>query len=203
MQHVIRWSVVVAALVIAQTGFAQTLSGSALVNALQHGGYVLVVRHASSPRQAPDKQSANADNVSLERELDEHGRETAVSMGKALRTLKIPIGEVLASPTYRAMETVRLAQFPNPRPQAELGDGGQSMRGVAAPQSTWLKEKVKQLPRATNTILVTHFPNMSSAFPESTSGLEDGETLVFGSDGRGGSAVVARIKIEEWPALGR
>jgi phosphohistidine phosphatase SixA len=189
------------ALVIARTGFAQTLSGEALVNALQRGGYVLVVRHASSPRQAPDKQTANADNVNLERQLDEHGRATAVSMGKALRDLEIPIGDVFVSPTYRALETVRLAQLRNPRPQAELGDGGQSMRGVAAAQSAWLKEKVKQLPRGTNTILVTHLPNMSGAFPESTSGLEDGETLVFGSDGSGGSAMVARIKIEEWPGL--
>ena len=37
---------------------AQTLAGEALVKALGQGGYVIVMRHASSPRQVPDKQSA-------------------------------------------------------------------------------------------------------------------------------------------------
>jgi hypothetical protein len=42
-------------------------------------------------------------------------------MGKALPALKIPIGEVFTSPTYRALETVRLVQLPNPRAQDEPG----------------------------------------------------------------------------------
>ena len=126
---------------------------------------------------------------------------TAMAMGKALRDLKIPIGDVLTSPTYRALETVRLAQLPNPRTQAELGDGGQSMRGVTESQSAWLRNRVTQLPRATNTILLTHLPNMAGAFPQWTSGLEDGDTLVFGADGTGAMNMVARIKIEQWPKL--
>src|SRR5881296_227072 len=79
---------------------AQSLSGEALVKALRQGGYVIVMRHASSPREAPSKQTANADNVNLERQLDEIGRATAIAMGKALRDLKIPVGDVLASPSY-------------------------------------------------------------------------------------------------------
>src|SRR2546423_7484511 len=79
---------------------AQTLAGDALVKALRQGGYVLVMRHTSSPRDAPSKASANPDNVKLERQLDETGRATATAMGNALRELKIPIGRVFASPTY-------------------------------------------------------------------------------------------------------
>ena len=203
MTDIILWSAVMSALLIAQPVRAQTLSGDALVAALQRGGYVLVIRHASSPTQAPDRQSANADNVRLERQLDEQGRAAAAAMGTALRALKIPVGDVFSSPTYRALETVRLAGLPAPRLQAELGDGGQSMRGVAPAQSAWLREKVKQLPQGTNTALVTHLPNIAGAFPESASGLEDGETLVFGPDGRGGTGVVARIRIGEWPRLQR
>jgi phosphohistidine phosphatase SixA len=118
-------------------------------------------------------------------------------MGDAMRTLRIPIGEVFSSPTYRAMETVRLARFPGPRIQAELGDGGQSMQAVADAQASWLRAQVARPPDGTNTVLVTHQPNMARAFPESTAGLVDGETLVFG---RGGM-LVARIKIDEWPRL--
>jgi phosphohistidine phosphatase SixA len=179
----------------------QTLSGEALVNALRQGGDVLVMRHTSSPREAPARASANADNVKLERQLDETGRTTATAMGTALRRLKIPVGSILTSPTYRALETVRFAQLPNPRIQAELGDGGQSMGGVTGAQSAWLKQQVLVLPRGTNTLLVTHLPNMAAAFPQETSRLSDGETLVFHADGAGGRTLVARIKIEQWPTM--
>src|SRR5438128_8666552 len=107
-------------LLMAPQAPAQTLSGEALVKALRQGGFVLVMRHASSPREAPARQTANADNVKLERQLDDNGRATAIAMGKALGDLKIPIGAVLASPTHRALETVRLAELPNPRTQVEL-----------------------------------------------------------------------------------
>jgi len=196
-----RWLAVLTLLVMVRPASAQTVAGEALVKALQQGGYVLVMRHTSSLRDAPTKASANPDNVKLERQLDDTGRATAIAMGNAMRQLKIPIGRVFTSSTYRALETVRFAQLPNPRIQAELGDGGQSMVGVAEAQSAWLKQQVLGLPRGTNTILVTHLPNMAAAFPQETSGLSDGETLVFHADGTGGRTLVARIKIEQWPTM--
>jgi hypothetical protein len=60
---------------------------------------------------------------------------------------------------------------------------------------------VTELPSGANTILVTHLPNITGAFPQWASGLSDGETLVLGSDGKGGAALVARIKIEQWPKM--
>jgi phosphohistidine phosphatase SixA len=180
---------------------AQTLSGEALVKALRRGGYVIVMRHTSSPRDVPDKRTANPDNVKPERQLDEVGRTTATAVGKALRDLKIPIGDVLASPTYRALETVRYAQLGNPRTYPELGDNGQSMQGGTEAQAAWLRSRVTQFPSGSNTILVTHLPNIAGAFPQSASGLDDGESLVFGPDGKGGATLVARIKIEAWPGM--
>ena len=185
-----------ATLLLAGTAHAQQLQGDALLKALRQGGYVIVMRHASSPRDVPDKQSANPDNVKPERQLDQEGRATATAMGKALRDLKIPIGAVFTSPTYRALETIRYAQFGNPQPVPELGDNGQSMQGGTEAQAAWLKKKVTELPKGTNTLLVTHMPNMSRAFPDATANLADGEALVFGPNG-----VVARIKIEEWPRM--
>jgi phosphohistidine phosphatase SixA len=183
-------------LLVSRAASAQPLAGDALVEALRRGGYVIVMRHASSPREVPTTQTANADNVKLERQLDEAGRAGAVAIGRALRDLKIPVGEVLASPTYRALETVRLAQLANSRSTAELGDGGQSMQGVTDAQATWLRERVMQPPAGTNTIIVTHMPNISRAFP-AWGAVEDGEAVVVGAGGR----VVGRIKIEEWPRL--
>ena len=180
---------------------AQSLSGEALVKALRQGGYIIVMRHASSPREAPDKQTANPDNVKPERQLDAEGRASATAMGKALRELKIPIGDVLASPTYRALETIRYAQFGNPRTYAELGDNGQSMQGGTAAQAAWLQKRVTQFPAGANTILVTHLPNLTGAFPQLASGVADGESLILGPDGKGGTTLLARIKIEEWPRM--
>jgi phosphohistidine phosphatase SixA len=190
-----------AVLLVTGTAQAQILSGEALVKALRQGGYVIVMRHASSPREPPDQQSANADNVNRERQLDEAGRASAIAMGRALRELNIPIGEVFTSPAYRALETAHLAQLPDSRTVPELGDGGQSMQGVTQGQAEWLQKKVTQLPAHANTIIVTHFPNMSRAFPQWTSALTDGEALIFGSDGKGGSILIARIKIDEWPRI--
>jgi phosphohistidine phosphatase SixA len=181
------------------TAVAQSVSNDMLVKGLQKGGYVIVMRHASSPRETPDEKTANADNVNHERQLDEAGRASAIAMGNALRQLRIPIGQVFSSPTYRALETVRLAQFPAPTAVAELGENGQSMGGVTDAQAAWLPKKITELPKGTNTIVITHFPNMTKAFPQWTSALADGEALVFGSNGNGGSTLVARVKIEEWP----
>ena len=178
----------------------QTVPGGALVSALRVGGCVIVMRHASSPRETADKQTANPDNVKLERQLDETGRMTAIAMGKAIQALKIPIGDVFSSPTYRAMETVRLAQLPNPRAQPELGDGGQSMQGASDAQAAWLKEKVSRATAGTNTVIVTHMPNIARAFPE-WGPVADGEAVVLRPDGKGGASIVGRIKIEEWPRL--
>jgi phosphohistidine phosphatase SixA len=195
------FSIVVVMSVLAATGAAQSLSNEMRVKALQKGGCVIVMRHASSPRTVPNQETANADNVNHERQLDEAGRTSAIAMGEALHHLKIPVGEVFASPTYRALETVRLAQFPAPRVVAELGDGGQSMQATTDAQSSWLQKKVSHFPKGTNTVLVTQFPNMSRAFPQWTSGLADGEALVFGSDGNGGTTLLARVKMEEWPKM--
>jgi len=184
----------------AATVHGQTLTGEALVASLRAGGHVIVMRHASSPRQTPDKAAANPDNTTLERQLDQTGRSTATAMGQALRRLKITIGEVLTSPTYRARETARLAQLTGATPAEELGDGGQSMQTVAEAQAAWLRKKVAEAPRGTNTILVTHMPNIARAWPE-LADVADGEALVFNPDGKGGARLVGRVRIEAWRQL--
>lgn len=179
----------------------QTSSQDELINRLRQGGYILVMRHASSPREAPSKEVANADNTKLERQLDEAGRRGATVMGEAIRALRIPIGVVLTSPTYRAMETVKLARLDSPTAVNELGDGGQSMQGITEAQAVWLRGKVTEVPRSGNTILVTHQPNLSRAFPDWGSTVVDGETVVIRPDANGGISIVGRIKIDDWSQM--
>jgi phosphohistidine phosphatase SixA len=181
---------------------AAALPPSQLLSALQKGGLVIVMRHASSPREVPDRTNANPDNTTPERQLDEAGRASATAMGNALRALHIPIGSVLSSPTYRARETIRLAGLPAPTLHDQLGEGGQDMQAAAAPRVAWLKNQVAQFPKGSNTLMVTHFPNITAAFGELATGLGDGEALVFGP-GSGGAVLLGRVKIEDWPTLGR
>jgi phosphohistidine phosphatase SixA len=202
-----RWlqlTVVLAALSFAGTLRAQSLSGAELVAALRKGGYVLVMRHASSPPATPDKDTADPENTALERQLDESGRETAREMGTAIKQLGIPIGTVFSSPAYRALETVRLASLGTPRTVPELNVGTQNMTQAAADstRATWLRKEVGEGTRfGTDTLIVTHAPNIIAAFRDAASGLVDGEALVFHPDGKGGAALVARVKIEEWAHL--
>ena len=180
---------VLLALIGATLACAQSLSGDALAQALQKGGYTIAMRHASSPNAVP----AGA----TERQLDAEGRAAATAMGAALRALKIPVTEVLSSPTQRAMDTARAAQWPAPTATPELGDNGQSMSGGTAAQAAWLKQKVGQAPASgKNVILITHMPNLRGAFPGIT-GVADGEAIVFGP----GGTPLGRIKIDEWPHL--
>jgi phosphohistidine phosphatase SixA len=182
-----------------------TLSGAALVKALQQGGYVLVMRHANAPAALPDKASADPANTKLERQLDEAGRKSATDMGAAIRALHIPVGTVLISPTYRALQTVQLAQLGHAQAAAELDEPAQGMQGTAlAPQAQWLQRKAAEAPPAgTNTVLITHVPNIMAAFMQEGARMEPGEALVFHPDGKGGTTLVARVKAEEWATLPR
>jgi len=192
-----------AALAAAGPARADELAGSALVSALRHGGYVLVLRHASSPFEAPDKSTAEPDNPTLERQLDAAGKETATEMGKAIKALGIPIGEVDSSQTFRAFQTAKYADLPRPKPVAELTEGKQGMSADAdKSRAAWLTQAAASAPRAgTNTVLITHTPNMLAAFGEKAKDIKAGEAMVFQPDGKGGTSLVARVTIDEWPRL--
>ena len=181
---------------------AQPLSSEQIAAALRGGGYVLVMRHARSPRTPPDAASAEPRNVDLERQLDDDGRKAATAMGDALRKLAIPIGEVLASPTFRGMQTAWHLALGEPQPVVDLGDGGAGMQADSeGKRSSWLREHASAAPReGGNTIMITHAPNLNGAFGAEAANMSDGEALIVRP---GGSApvVVGRVRIDEWPAL--
>ena len=186
-------------LLATELSLAQTLEGNDLIRALQDGGYVIVMRHASSPRQLPGAATANPDNVNRERQLDEAGRRDSTAMGEAFRRLGIEITEVGSSPTYRAMETARLAGFSDIDQRAELGNEGMQESGEAF--ARWLQEKVESAPAEGNILLITHGPNISGAFPEHSAGMGEGEALIFDPNGDADAVMVARIRIVEWPNM--
>lgn len=181
---------------------SHTLSGPALVHALRLGGYVIVMRHAASPPTPPPPAKADPANVKDERQLDKAGKAAAKAMGRAIHRMRLPIGEVWSSPTYRALETLRLARLYGVRAVPELGDNGQSMQAAGAAQGAWLKARAAETPRPrTDTVVVTQQPNIAAAFGPAAAGLTDGEALVFHPDGQGGAELVARVPMADWPLL--
>jgi len=201
---VLRSCAIAAVVAMAASGgaWAQSLSGGDLVAALRQGGYVIVMRHATSPQISPDANKAAPGNAGLERQLDENGHKTAHAMGEALRALQIPIGDVLSSPTFRTRETVNELAFPNPKLFNELGDGSKGYEISRGTDGPFLRARSVEIPRAgTNTIIITHLPNVQSAFGAARAGgFEEGEVMVLRPDG-GSRELVARVKIEEWPRL--
>jgi phosphohistidine phosphatase SixA len=191
-----------AALSIA-TSRSESVSEANVAAAIRTGGYVILMRHASSARNPPDAGTANADNPIRERQLDEVGRSSAQALGEALRQLRVPIGQVLSSRTYRALETIKFAKLGPATTFPQLGDSGQSMiSDKSGARGAWLRAKTAESPApGKNTLIVTHYPNILEAYPRDSVGLADGEALILHPDGRGAAQLFARIRIDEWSHL--
>lgn len=188
-----------ALLLVATSLAAQTVPRNALAAELRSGGFVILMRHANSPRELPDAATANPDNPKRERQLDAAGRRDAAAMGAALKRLGIPIGEVLSSPTYRALETARLIDAGKARSVEQLGNEGMSASDEA--RTTWLRNEVARRSTGGNRLVITHGPNVTAAFARYASGMAEGEALVFDPRGANGPVMIQRIRIEEWAGL--
>lgn len=195
-----RWRLVLLPLLFAATGQAAPPAGDTLPADLRRGGYVILMRHASSPATPPSPATADPDNTRRERQLDAAGRDSARALGAALRRLHIPIGEVLCSPTYRALETLRLAGWASPTIDPELGDAGHSMQAdVTGRRGAWIRARVAAAPaHGPNTLIVTQMPNITEAYPHDATDLQDGAALILRPDGRGSARLIARVRIGQW-----
>lgn len=194
------WTLTLCCLLSVGSGLgAQAPVAQGLVDALQNGGLVIVMRHANSPRDLPDAASADPANVNLERQLDEQGRNDAIAFGRALQRLAIPVTTVGSSPTFRALQTARLAGFSDVTVHEQLSNEG--MRAAGADHVTWLQQQANLQAEAGNRLLITHGPNVAAAFPGLAEGMEEGEALVLAPSGAQEPALVARIRISEWPTL--
>jgi phosphohistidine phosphatase SixA len=159
-----------------------SLAPEALAQGLRAGGYVLVVRHAHSPFQVPSAGEAEPGNPGRERQLDAEGKAAARALGAALRSMHIPIGRIYSSPAFRARETIELAGLASAMIVPQLAEGAHGMASSAEEShAVWLRQAVDRAPDArTNTLLVTHAPNILGAFGRGIAGgIEGNQILVF------------------------
>jgi phosphohistidine phosphatase SixA len=78
-----------------------------LVAAMQDGGKVIYLRHAATNQQEVD--TGRLGDRAGQRNLSAAGIAQARALGNAFHTLNIPMGEILASPVFRARDTAELA----------------------------------------------------------------------------------------------
>jgi phosphohistidine phosphatase SixA len=78
-----------------------------LVAAMQDGGKVIYLRHAATNQNEID--TGRLGDRAGQRNLSSAGIAQARALGNAFRTLRIPMGEILASPVFRARDTAELA----------------------------------------------------------------------------------------------
>lgn len=172
---------------------AQSLSGNSLIDALKGGGYVLVMRRASTSSQPPGPRQAAPGNVGHEPQLDDMGEATVEAMGYAFRKFAIPVGDTYASPLFSAYETAHFFGFGARHKVPELG--------TERPSVDWLRKKAAEKPRAgQNNVIVTQESNLEAAFGKDAANLEPGEALIFRADGDD-TALVARMPIKDWAKL--
>jgi hypothetical protein len=190
------------AAVLLSAGTAPAQEGQ--VEALQQGGYILLLRHAEAvPGARPDALAALpaqfADCDDPGRMLTAKGVADSHTMGNALNTLAIPVGAVMVSPACRAVETAWYAFDRATIAPDLLGLKGNGPPAAQNPQVMALNEMLAASPAPdTNSVLLTHSSNALEATGVT---LEEGDAVVVRPDGIGSYELLGVIKPEDWVAL--
>jgi broad specificity phosphatase PhoE len=187
-------------------GGSSLLAADFRPSTLRDGGYVIVFRHGATDESQKDIYPFNFEDMKAQRQLSDKGRDAARQIGAAIKKLGIPVGEVYTSRLNRAFETGKLLTNKDVKPIDALTDSSAgSASGMANPTGTnakagqALRELVDAAPKTgTDTLLVTHKTNITDAFGKDLSDVQEGEALVYKSNGSGPSALVARVKPADW-----
>ena len=173
------------------------------INAMRQGGHVIVFRHGATHSDQADTDPLNLSNVAQQRQLNDEGRALAKSIGESLRKLRIPVGQVQTSMFQRAVDTGTLLGFGDVKPSLDISEGGlvvtptENNRRAAA----FRKLAGAKPPAGTNTVIVSHKPNIMDAFGKDWFDIREGEASVFKPDGAGGYKLVVRVQADEWAKL--
>ncbi len=162
-----------------------------LVRQIRAGGLVIYFRHTATDFSRRDDAMKSFDDCDNQRPLAAQGRADAKLLGDRIRALRLPVGEVLASPMCRTMEHARLT-FGRATPTPELrerqdGDypGLKHLLGLAVAAKT-------------NRWIVSHGIPFRAA--TGLAPLSEGEAAVF-RPGAGAWHALGRITLEEWRTL--
>ncbi len=179
-------------------------SGPVLRDELQRGGYIIYFRHfhTDHTKWHEDPIKAKHGEMSVrefrescdqQRPLTPFGRRRAADVGRLMKKQGVPIGQVLASPYCRAVESATLlaGREPDQTPYELVHRGGTlTYEMMAANIRSYLGTPPAP---GTNTLLVAHRPQMDDmAF------IEEGQAFVLEPLGNGQFNLVAKIYDSDW-----
>jgi broad specificity phosphatase PhoE len=195
--------------------FAAVADDTNLAGALRADGLVILLRHGPTfPNQA-DTDPLHPDNIAAQRNLNDAGKAMAGSFGDAIRRIGAPIGKVYTSLLNRAHETAVLAGFTDIEKTVDLTETSTAMgrpadieagRVVSSDEKNRradaLRKMLGTMPKAgTNTVIVTHKPNIIDALGNDWSDVKEGEASIFRPGNNGSYRLIARVQMDEWPRL--
>jgi len=169
----------------------------AIVAKLREGGLVLYMRHTSTDFSQNDAAMTSYEDCAHQRNLTEKGRAEASEIGAHLKRLAIPVGQVLASPFCRTMETATLV-FGRAQPMQEVRGG------PAQPEDARRYDELRKLlsspvAKGENRVISSHGnPFHAVAGPPY---LAEGEIAVVRPEGALRFSVIARIRPQDWSDL--
>ena len=197
--------VALAALSVMLTGVsskAAPASDTELVKMLRAGGLIIVLRHGATFPDQADTDPLNFDNLAAQRHLNAKGEAAAKALGETLRRIGVPVGKVYTSKFDRAYQTAVLAGLTNIEKTADVTEGGL----VVSPNENSRRAKAFLILLATvpepntNTIIITHKPNIVDALGKDWLDVKEGEAALF-RPGNGSYQLVARLQMDEWQRL--
>ena len=168
-----------------------------VIAGLREGGFVLYLRHTSTDFSRNDAAMRSYEDCGNQRNLTDKGRAEAREIATHVKRLGIAVGEVLASPFCRTMETARLA-FGKARAMNEVRGG------PARPEDPGRYDELKKLlsspvAKGENRVISSHGnPFHAVAGPPY---LAEGEMAVLRPEGAMRFTIVARIRLQDWPEL--
>jgi phosphohistidine phosphatase SixA len=191
MQHV---ASVLAVVLTFATADSTELRREALMSALRHGGYTVILRHARTDRAFQEERSYVPKERSAQRNLTDDGIRDAALMGVVFRKHGITFAEVISSPMYRTVET------------AEMAAGTPTTITMALrsiPSTPEQAALIKTPPKpGTNRLLVTHHFVIETHVPGIRPGeIGESEAAVVRHTKDGTVELVGRITLDDWRAL--
>jgi broad specificity phosphatase PhoE len=181
---------------------ASAIEDKTLATALRGGGFVIVVRHGATFPDQADTDPFHLDNVAAQRNLNDNGKALAKVFGESLRQIGVPIGRVYTSQFNRAYETAVIAGFKNIEKTVDLTEGGL----VVSPNENnrraeaFRKMLAVEPNPGTNTVLITHKPNIVDALGKDWFDGKEGEASIFLPE-NGRYTLVARIQMADWSRI--
>jgi phosphohistidine phosphatase SixA len=175
------------------------LEGRALVEALQKGGLVVLIRHMSTDSFVPGEGTHDDRDCASQRNLDERGKREAREVGAAFKSLGIPVGEVLTSPYCRCVDTGKLA-FDKGTPSEDLAVFDELSGPEKEARGKLIRKLLNTAPAdGRNTIMITHTGTLLYSFGLQTR--PEGIAHVFRPAEFGNAIYLGRVTPEQWSAL--